>query len=184
MNPLLILDRDGVINQDSEHYIKSLTEWISLPGSIEAIGRLSRAGFAVAVATNQSGLARGLFDRAELDAMHQHLTDLITAAGGKLLGIYVCPHGPDQQCDCRKPKPGLIHQITHASGFSAEGAFIVGDSRRDLEAGLACGCQPVLVRTGKGEQTLTQTLPPGTSVHADLSAFADWLLDGGFTWNN
>ena len=111
MNKLVILDRDGVINQDSDAYVKSVDEWIPIPGSAAAIARLHKAGYRVVIATNQSGLARGYFDRTELDAMHAKMTELIEAEGGKLDGIFFCPHGPEDNCGCRKPLPGLIDQI-------------------------------------------------------------------------
>lgn len=150
---LVILDRDGVINEDSDAYIKSLDEWHPLPGAIEAIAALSRAGFSVAVATNQSGIARGLFELDELEAMHARLDDLVVAAGGRLAGIFYCAHHPDDDCDCRKPRPGLITAIEEELGESALGAWFIGDSLRDLEAAEAKGCEPVLVLTGKGART-------------------------------
>ncbi len=175
---LVILDRDGVINQDSDAYIKSLAEWIPIPGSIEAIARLSQAGYRIAVATNQSGLGRGYFDQATLDAMHQHLETLVSEAGGCIDGIFYCPHTPDAGCDCRKPKPGLLHQIEAAYGAPVAGSWMVGDSLRDLQAGSEVGCRPVLVRTGKGLRTLAkgEGLEDALVVD-DLAAFADHLLD-------
>ncbi len=174
---LLILDRDGVINQDSDAYIKSLAEWIPLPGAIEAIARLSTGGWTVAVATNQSGLARGYYPQATLDAMHDRLRHLVAEQGGEVGLIVHCPHGPDDACDCRKPAPGMLKTIATHYGVSLEGVWFVGDSRRDLEAACAVGCQPVLVRSGKGQQTLNKSLPPNTLVFDDLAAVADQLLD-------
>lgn len=173
---LLILDRDGVINYDSDAYIKSLDEWISLPGAVEAIARLSRAGWTVAVATNQSGLARGYYDQAALDAMHARLRQLVAEQGGELGLIVHCPHGPDDGCDCRKPKPGMLRQIAAHYGVGLAGVWFVGDSSRDLKAALAVGCQPVLVKTGKGLLTLAQPLPAGTLVFDDLAAVASQLI--------
>ena len=177
---LLILDRDGVINYDSDAYIKNLDEWIPLPGAVEAIARLSRAGWTVAVATNQSGLARGYYDQAALDAMHAHLRQLVAEQGGEQggeLGLIVhCPHGPDDGCDCRKPKPGMLRQIAAHYGTSLAGVWFVGDSSGDLNAALAVGCQPVLVKTGKGLLTLAQPLPAGTLVFDDLAAVASQLI--------
>ena len=179
---LIILDRDGVINADSEHYIKSIDEWIPLPGSIDAIARLSRAGYAVAVATNQSGLGRGYFSQADLEAMHHRLRELVDAAGGSIAGgIHYCPHRPEEGCQCRKPQPGLIDQIAEELGeTSLAGCHIVGDSIRDLEAGVARGCKPVLVRTGKGagaEQALPDFPALGTvEIFDDLASFTDSLL--------
>jgi D-glycero-D-manno-heptose 1,7-bisphosphate phosphatase len=173
---LLILDRDGVINQDSDDYIKSLEEWIPLPGAIKAIAELSKAGWTVAVATNQSGLARGYYDLAALEAMHTRLRELVAEQGGELGLIVHCPHGPDDGCDCRKPKPGMLHAIAAHYAVPLHGVWFVGDSRGDLEAALAVDCQPVLVKTGKGERTAAQPLPPGTLVFNDLAAVAAQLL--------
>lgn len=176
---LVILDRDGVINRDSDDYIKSLDEWIPYPSSIEAIARLSRAGWTVAVATNQSGIARGYYDEATLAAMHGELHRLVEAAGGSIAHIAYCPHGPDDDCDCRKPLPGLLVQIRNALGLdSLEGSWMVGDSLRDLQAGEPLGCKPVLVRTGKGERTLAKGQGlEAAEVFDDLAAFVDWLLE-------
>ncbi|MFS2122806.1 D-glycero-beta-D-manno-heptose 1,7-bisphosphate 7-phosphatase [Pseudomonas sp. Pseusp97] len=173
---LLILDRDGVINQDSDAYIKSLDEWIPIPSAITAIARLSKAGWTVAVATNQSGIARGYYDLAILDSMHQRLRELVAEQGGELGTIVYCPHGPDEGCDCRKPKPGMLRQIAQHYGVELSGIWFVGDSRGDLDAALAVDCQPVLVKTGKGERTLSKPLPEGTLVFDDLAAVADQLL--------
>lgn len=150
----IILDRDGVINEDSDQYIKNPEEWIPIDGSVEAIATLSRAGYAIYVATNQSGLGRGLFGQSELDAMHSKMNHLIEKAGGSLAGIYYCPHRPEQHCDCRKPAPGLLQNISRDTGISLEDVPLVGDSLRDLQAGQAVGCKPVLVKTGKGLGTL------------------------------
>lgn len=150
---LLILDRDGVINQDSDNFVKSPEEWLPLPGSIEAISALSRAGFTIAVASNQSGLARGLFAEADLDAIHDKFRGLVAEAGGKIDHIAWCPHGPDDGCDCRKPQPGLYRQIEAALGQGVAGAPAIGDSLRDLEAAAAAGATPMLVRTGNGRKT-------------------------------
>jgi len=177
---LIILDRDGVINQDSDDYVKSVDEWIPLPGSAQAIARLCKAGFQVAVATNQSGLARGYFSQADLDAMHDKMTALVKTEGGEFAHIAWCPHGPDDHCDCRKPLPGLIHQIEKALHVSAAGAWMVGDSLRDLQAGAAAGCQVALVKTGKGEKTLPKLAADDTlknsKVFVDLAAFVDFIL--------
>ena len=150
---LIILDRDGVINEDSELFIKNEHEWIALPGSIAAIAELSKAGFDVYIATNQSGLGRGLFSERDLEAMHSKLRRLVTEQGGQIAGIFYCPHAPDAGCDCRKPAPGLLWQIQTHAGRSVRGAPMIGDSLRDLEAGVAAGCKPILVKTGKGELT-------------------------------
>ena len=173
---LLILDRDGVINQDSDAYIKSVEEWIPLPGAIEAIAQLSRAGWTVAVATNQSGIARGYYDLATLEAMHERLRSLVAQQGGELGLVVYCPHGPDEGCACRKPKPGMLRTIAEHYGVSLARLWFVGDSLGDLEAARAVDCQPVLVKTGKGEKTLGKTLPVGTLVFDDLAAVAAELI--------
>ncbi|MHA6491786.1 D-glycero-beta-D-manno-heptose 1,7-bisphosphate 7-phosphatase [Pseudomonas borbori] len=173
---LLILDRDGVINYDSDAYIKSLAEWIPLPGAIEAIAHLSKAGWTVAVATNQSGLARGYYDLAVLESMHARLRELVTEQGGELGLIVHCPHGPDDGCNCRKPKTGMLEQIATHYRVALKGVWFVGDSSGDLTAACAVDCQPVLVKTGKGELTLAKGLPAGTLVFDDLAAVAVQLL--------
>jgi D-glycero-D-manno-heptose 1,7-bisphosphate phosphatase len=177
---LVILDRDGVINEDSDAFIKSLEEWLPLPGSIDAIARLSKAGFSVAVATNQSGLGRGIFTLDDLEAMHERLLELVEDAGGEVAGIFYCPHTPDDNCDCRKPKAGLIDAIERELGESARGAWTIGDSQRDLEAGVARGCVPVLVLTGKGTATHARLANDDAwqdlLVFDDLAAATDALL--------
>ena len=173
---LLILDRDGVINEDSDAYIKTLDEWLPIASSIEAIARLSRAGWTVAVATNQSGIARGYYDLATLESMHQRLRELVAEQGGEVDLIVYCPHGPDDGCACRKPKPGMLEQIAAHYGTELAGIWFVGDSSGDLQAAQTVDCQPVLVKTGKGERTLAKALPPGTLVFDDLAAVADRLL--------
>jgi D-glycero-D-manno-heptose 1,7-bisphosphate phosphatase len=151
---LVILDRDGVINEDSDDFIKSVDEFIPLPGSLEAISRLKQAGYQVAVATNQSGLSRGYLNLDTLNAMHDKLNVLLAEVGGSVDGIFYCPHGPDEGCECRKPKPGLYNQISQQFDVSLEGVPVIGDSLRDLEAARSVGAKPVLVRTGKGLRTL------------------------------
>ncbi|SFI11192.1 D-alpha,beta-D-heptose 1,7-bisphosphate phosphatase [Pseudomonas guineae] len=173
---LLILDRDGVINYDSDAYIKNLDEWIPLPGAIEAIARLSQAGWTVAVATNQSGVARGYYDLPMLEAMHARLRELVAEQGGELGLIVNCIHGPAEGCDCRKPKPGMLEQIAAHYGVALKGIWFVGDSSGDLTAAQTVDCQPVLVKTGKGERTLAKGLPAGTLVFDNLAAVADQLL--------
>ncbi|MDJ0938184.1 MAG: D-glycero-beta-D-manno-heptose 1,7-bisphosphate 7-phosphatase [Woeseiaceae bacterium] len=179
--PLVILDRDGVINQDSKEFVKNTDEWQPIPGSIEAIARLSQAGFTVAVASNQSGLARGLFDQVALDGMHVKLRGMVAAAGGHVDRIVVCPHGPDDGCDCRKPKPGLLMQLAEHYGQPLDGVPVVGDSLRDLEAAAAVNARPILVRTGNGSRT-EPSLPPGLAgidVFDSLADVADHLVAGG-----
>lgn len=174
---LVILDRDGVINADSDEYIKSPAEWIPLPGSIEALVRLKRAGWTVAIATNQSGLARGLFDEASLQAMHDKLATLLAQHGAVVDYITFCPHAPDAACRCRKPLPGMYEEIAAHFGCSLVGVPVIGDSLRDLQAAVAVGARPILVRTGKGERTLAKGgLPAGTPVFADLAQAVEALL--------
>lgn len=173
----MILDRDGVINYDSDAYIKSPEEWRPIPGSLEAIARLTRAGFTVTVATNQAGVARGLFDLGTLEAIHRKMTAAIETAGGKLAGIFYCPHGPADGCDCRKPKPGLFKQIAEQFRVNLHGVPVIGDSLRDIQAAESVGARALLVRSGNGEQTL-QVLDPGrrVEVFADLASAADQLV--------
>ncbi|KTC34973.1 MAG: D-glycero-beta-D-manno-heptose 1,7-bisphosphate 7-phosphatase [Pseudomonas sp.] len=173
---LLILDRDGVINYDSDAYIKSVEEWMPIPGSIEAIAQLSKAGWTVAVATNQSGIARGYYDLATLDAMHARLRELVAEQGGEVGLVVYCPHGPDEGCACRKPKPGMLLNIAEHYQAELTGLWFVGDSLSDLEAAKAVDCQPILVKTGKGEKTLGKTLPVGTLIFDDLAAVAAELI--------
>lgn len=176
---LVVLDRDGVINKDSREFVKSVDEWQPLPGSVDAIAALSKAGFSIAVASNQSGLARGLFDEAELSAMHQKLRELVHAAGGSVDLIVYCPHGPDDGCDCRKPRPGLLKQIGAHFDHELSGVPVIGDSLRDLEAALAVGAQPILVRTGNGLRTAACLPAPlkDVDVYDDLAAAAAALVD-------
>lgn len=170
---LIILDRDGVINHDSPNYIKSVQEWRPIPGSLEAIARLNRAGYRVVVATNQSGIARGLFEAHVVKAIHRKMDALLAPLGGCIAAFYVCPHGADDECDCRKPRAGLFKQIANDENANLEGVPAVGDSLRDIEAALTAGAMPVLVRTGKGEDTLKSgALPRGVRVFDDLAAFA------------
>ncbi len=163
---LLILDRDGVINEDSDDYIRSLEQWQPIPGSIAAIARLSLAGYKIAVATNQSGLARGLFDLDTLQSIHGRLCQLVEEQGGAIAGIFYCPHHPRDGCGCRKPGTGLLQAIERELGETAQGAWFIGDSLKDLQAARSHGCRPLLVSTGKGAATAAE-LRSGT---ADISA--------------
>ena len=175
---LVVLDRDGVINEDSDAFIKSPDEWVAIPGSLEAIAKLCDAGFTVTVATNQSGIARGYFDQQVLDAIHDKMLASVREAGGNIDVLAVCPHGPDDDCDCRKPRPGLLWQIANRYQASLDNVPVVGDSLRDLQAGAAVGARPMLVLTGKGEKTakaLPETLK-ATPVYPDLAAAADALI--------
>jgi D-glycero-D-manno-heptose 1,7-bisphosphate phosphatase len=174
---LIILDRDGVINHDSPSYIKSPDEWKPIPGSLEAIALLNQAGYRVLVATNQSGVGRGLFDMATLNAIHDKMHRALALAGGRIDGIFYCPHAQDAGCSCRKPKPGLLEEIARRFGVSLDGVPAIGDSLRDLQAAVAVGAQPILVLTGKGKQTRKDDgLPEGTVVYANLAEAVRSLL--------
>lgn len=175
---LVVLDRDGVINRNTDAFIKSAAEWVPLPGSIEAIASLSKAGYTVAVASNQSGLARGLFNRNALTAMHRKLRRLVVNEGGLVARIVVCPHGPGDGCDCRKPEPGLLTRLAKHFGVSPQGVPVIGDSLRDLEAAAAVGAMPILVRTGRGRSTESRLHGSlaNIAVYDDLAAAAAGLL--------
>lgn len=175
MTRLIILDRDGVINADSPDYIKSPDEWQALPGSLQAIARLTRAGYTVVVASNQSGLGRGLFDADTLTAIHRKMLRAIEEAGGALGGVFICPHTPGQNCECRKPRAGLFRQIAEEFELSLEGVPAIGDSARDLEAARRAGARPILVLTGNGQDTLDAG-ESGVEAYKDLGAAADVLL--------
>jgi len=175
---LVILDRDGVINRDSSDFVKSPDEWIPLSGSISAIAALSKAGYTVTVASNQSGLARGLFDRSALRAIHRKLRKLVSTKGGHIDRIVICPHGPDDDCECRKPRPGLLDRLGRYYGIELTGVPVIGDSLRDLQAAAAAGARPILVRTGNGQKTelaLGDNLG-ATEVFDDLAAAAETLV--------
>lgn len=176
---LVILDRDGVINADRDDYIKSVDEWVPLPGSIEAIAKLSQAGYRIAVATNQSGLARGLFDEITLANMHNLMCALVEQHGGEIAVVCYCPHHPDEDCSCRKPKLGLLEQISEALDQEVKGAWLVGDHEKDVLMALAGGCKPLLVRTGKGaamEKKLSSDLRSKVQVVDDLAEAARIIL--------
>lgn len=172
---LIILDRDGVINEDSDAYIKCPEEWLAIAGSLEAIARLTKAGYRIWVATNQSGIGRGYYDEDTLAAIHDKMHRLVKQAGGQIDGVVYCPHHPDDGCGCRKPRSGLIVQIEEALGRDVQGVALVGDSQRDLECGLDRGCQPVLVRTGKGRRTLEKGLSPALEAVPVFDSLADYV---------
>lgn len=170
---LVILDRDGVINHDSPSFIKSPEEWEPIPGSLEAIARLNHAGLHVVIATNQSGVGRGLFDMATLNAIHEKLYRTLAQAGGRIDAIFYCPHAADANCECRKPRTGMFKAIGERFATDLAGVPAVGDSVRDLQAAAAVGAAPILVRTGKGTRTeASEALPAGTRVYDDLAAVA------------
>ena len=176
---LIILDRDGVINQDSDAYIKHPHEWTPIESSLQAIAKLSRAGYRVFVATNQSGLARGLFDIETLNAIHQKMTFAVQAVGGNIEAVLFCPHGPDDDCACRKPKPGLYEEISHRTKQSLRDIPIVGDSLRDIEAAIRVQASPILVRTGKGEKELEKlkAIYPQVPVYKNLFSVTEELIE-------
>jgi D-glycero-D-manno-heptose 1,7-bisphosphate phosphatase len=181
---LVILDRDGTINEDRDDYVKSPEEWVPVAGALEAIARLNHNGWHTVVATNQSGVGRGLFDMAALNAMHLKMHQMLAVHGGRVDAVFFCPHVNEDCCACRKPLPGLFHQIGERFAVDLREVPVVGDTLRDLQAGVAAGCEPHLVRTGKAApermsdaqvaELVAQV--PGTHVHASLDAFAEWLI--------
>jgi D-glycero-D-manno-heptose 1,7-bisphosphate phosphatase len=175
---LVILDRDGVINYDSTQFIKKPEEWKPIPGSLEAIALLNQSGFRVALATNQSGIGRGLFDMATLNAIHDKMHRALAQFGGRIDALFYCPHTADSNCSCRKPKPGMLEEIGRRFATSLDGMPSVGDSLRDLQASVAVGAQPILVRTGKGEKTLAEDgVPQNTWICANLAEAAQRIID-------
>lgn len=176
---LLVLDRDGVINKDSPDFIKAPEEWHALPGSLEAIARLSRNGWTVAVASNQSGVGRGYFDAATLAAINEKMRSEVAAAGGRLGRIVCCPHRPEAGCPCRKPRPGLLNQLATIYGVAPVELVVVGDSQRDIDAAHSVGARPLLVRTGNGATTEASMADPAIRVFDNLAAAAEALLAEG-----
>jgi len=176
---LVILDRDGVINRDSDQFIKTPDEWRAIPGSLEAIARMNHAGFRVVIATNQSGVGRGLFEMSTLNAIHEKMHRALSQAGGHIDAVFFCPHTADSDCECRKPKTGMLKEIGVRFGVDLTGVPVIGDSLRDLLAAEACGAQPILVLTGKGEKTLRDGgFPKNTVIFPDLAFAASALLVG------
>jgi len=174
---LVVLDRDGVINYDSVHFIKSTNEWIPIPGSLEAIALLNQSGYRVAIATNQSGISRGLFDMVTLNAIHDKMHRALGQLGGRIDAMFYCPHSAEDNCSCRKPKPGMMEERGRRFSQDMKSVPIVGDALRDLQAGAVLGMQPMLVRTGKGEETLAAGgLPEGTLVFADLAEAVQHII--------
>lgn len=174
---LVILDRDGVINEESDAYVKSVDEWIPVPGSLEAIVRLNAAGYHTALATNQAGVARGLLTEAELGAIHRHIDAVLDGMGGRLDPVVYSTDGPDSDSPRRKPGPGMLLEIAAAFDVDLAGVPFVGDSWRDVQAARAAGATPVLVRTGKGAATLAAGDDlSDVAVYDDLAAFADAVL--------
>jgi D-glycero-D-manno-heptose 1,7-bisphosphate phosphatase len=174
---LIILDRDGVINHDSDDFIKSPTEWEPIEGSLEAIARLNYAGYRVVVITNQSGIARGLLDVETLNRIHSKMRRMLSQVGGKIEAILFCPHGPDDDCSCRKPHDGSFSELAHRLRIKLDNVPAIGDSLRDIQAAQSAGAAPILVRTGKGERTLEQGIPDGVPVYDDLAAAVTAILE-------
>jgi D-glycero-D-manno-heptose 1,7-bisphosphate phosphatase len=177
MMPFVILDRDGVINHESADYIKSPDEWVAIPKSLEAIAQLNRAGFHVIVVTNQSGVARGYYDLATLDRIHEKLTQELAAVGGYIDEIFFCPHLPDAGCECRKPEPGLFHKIEEKYPINLSETFFIGDSWSDVQVAQTIGCLPLLVMTGNGKKTL-QDHPEFASIphFTNLAEAVEYIL--------
>ncbi len=175
---VIVLDRDGVINEDSDAFVKSVGEWVPIAGSLEAMARLNQAGYRLVVATNQSGLGRGLLTLDDLNAMHQRLHDRLAELGGQIDAIFFCPHSPEEQCACRKPRPGLLLSVRDRFGVAASDLLVIGDSLRDLESAWVAGVAAVLVLTGKGSRTLAEHRERlgETAVYRDLAAAADAIL--------
>ena len=180
---LVILGRDGILNEYSEEHIKSAPEWLPVPGALEAVARLNHGGWHTVLATNQSGIGRGLIDMASLNAVHLYMMKLLAAQGGRLDGVFFCPHTPDEQCDCRKPMPGMMRQIAERYGIDNLGKVpMVCDTLRDLQAAQAAGCQAHLVRTGRAAALTPEQLAhwcaqvDAVTVHDDLAGFVDFLL--------
>jgi D-glycero-D-manno-heptose 1,7-bisphosphate phosphatase len=174
---LIILDRDGVVNFDSDQFIKNPDEWRPIPGSLEAIARLNQAGYKVVLATNQSGVGRGLFDMAMLNAIHDKMHKALGQVGARIDALFFCPHAADSDCGCRKPKPGMFEEIGVRFNMSLAGVPCIGDSLRDLQAAAQVGGQPILVLTGKGEKTRTAgNLPDNTLVFQDLAEAVKYVI--------
>lgn len=170
----IILDRDGVINYDSDDYVRTAQAWRPLPGSLEAIAQLHAHGYHVVVVSNQSGIGRGLFTEAALEAIHTKMVRAVEATGGALAGIYYCPHRPDEGCDCRKPAPGLLRRAARELGFDLSGVPFIGDKASDVLAARAVGARPILVRTGRGEAAAA--LEAGIELYDDLAHAVDRLI--------
>ena len=179
---LVILGRDGILNVYREDHVKAPHEWQPVPGALEAVARLNHAGWHAVVATNQSGIGRGMIDMASVNAVHLHMMQRLMAVGGRLDAVFFCPHTPEENCDCRKPKPGLMRQIGLRYGIDLKTVPMVCDTVRDLQAAQAAGCEPHLVLSGRAAQLSdTQLLDiaaqmPSAEVHDDLGGFVDFLL--------
>ena len=174
---LVVLDRDGTLNAEPEDFLRDPEDWQPLPGALEAVARLHHGGWRLVIASNQSGIGRGLFDVAQMNAVHARMHKLVAAAGGRIEAVFFCPHAPDEDCPCRKPAPGLLEEIGRRTGVPPAQMVVVGDSVRDMQAAVAVGAQAHLVRTGQSAEGCPTDLPDGVQVHPDLSAFADALLN-------
>ena len=177
-NNYVLMDRDGVINYDSEHFIKSPEEWKPIEGSLEAVALLNKHGYHVVIITNQSGLARGLFDEAMLEKIHAKMHKLTAEKGGNIDAVYVCPHGPASECKCRKPKPGLLELFAADKNIELKGIAFIGDALRDIQAAQAAGASPMLVKTGKGMQTLIDNPDLNIPVFENLYDAAEYITSG------
>jgi D-glycero-D-manno-heptose 1,7-bisphosphate phosphatase len=182
---LVILGRDGILNEFRDDHVKAPDEWFPVPGALEAVSRMNHAGWHVVLATNQSGIGRGMIDMASVNAVHAHLNKQLMAVGGRIDAVFFCPHTPEDRCDCRKPLPGLVRDIGKRYGIDLKQVPMVGDTLRDLQAAHAAGCEPHLILSGRAAllgQALVQAMVdqvPGTRVHADLAEFAEYLLARG-----
>lgn len=177
---LVVLDRDGTLNEEPEDYIRGEEDWAPLPGALEAVARLNQGGWRVVIASNQSGIGRGLFDVASFNAFNTRMHKALAEVGGRIDAVFFCPHAPEDACDCRKPEPGLFRQIARHLGVPLPQVLAAGDAVSDAQAAAAAGCEPHLILTGQSARYrnggLPAGLPPGTRAHQDLSAFADWVL--------
>jgi len=179
---LIILGRDGILNKYREDHVKAPTEWVPIPGALEAVARLNHAGWHAVVATNQAGIGRGLIDMASVNAVHTHMNQMLLAQGGRLDAVFFCPHTPEDGCSCRKPQPGMMRDIGQRYGVDLHNVPMVCDTLRDLQAAQAAGCEPHLVRTGRAASLTAEQVQqmldkvPGATVHADLGAFAEFVL--------
>lgn len=172
----VLLDRDGVINHDSDDYIKSADEWLPITGSLEAIALLNKHGFKVVVITNQSGISRGFYDEATLEKIHQKMHRLAAEKGGTIDAVFYCPHSPDDHCDCRKPKPGLLNSFAKENNLSLSDIYFIGDKIGDMQAAIAAGAKPILVKTGKGQNTVKKHPDINNPIFEDLYAAAQFII--------
>jgi len=182
VDKLVILGRDGILNQFRNDHVKAPEEWVPVPGALEAVAKLNHAGWHVVIATNQSGIGRGMIEMAQVNAVHAHMHRLLLAVGGRIDAVFFCPHAPEDHCDCRKPQPGLMHEIAKRYGIDLAQVPMVADTLRDLQAAQAAGCPPHLVKSGRAAALTDQQLAdmvaqvPGTRVHDSLEALADHLI--------